>query len=56
MKPKGLPCSRAVAHPCRDITRDVELLKEKLKEGEELVLPEDTVSLDCEIKTLEDSM
>ena len=39
MKPKGLPCSRAVAHPSRDVTRDVELLEEKLEEGEVLGLP-----------------
>ena len=39
MKPKGLPCSRAIAHPCRDVTRDVELLEEKLEEGEVLGLP-----------------
>ena len=41
-KPNGLPCSRAVAHPCRDVTRDVELLEaseEKLDEGEVLGLP-----------------
>ena len=58
MKPKGLPCSRAVAHPCRDVTRDVELLEEKLEEGEVLGLPgsQQVVSIDrsrrCRLKVL----